>query len=318
MAFEFTNPQYLWFFLSIPFLIIVHFVSLRSSSQKAIEFANFEALAKIRRRMEKEQPLLSIFQYKNLVPLAVRVTSLTCLVLAVSGLIYSYSGEAPNFDFVLAIDISSSMLSEDLQPNRLEAAKEAAGAFQKLVSPASIGLVTFSGTSFIELDMTDSEAEVGNAIQRIAIRNIGGTDLGGAIITSVNLLSQAKNAKAVILLTDGQSNIGVGPNDAISYASQKDVVVHTIGVGTLEGGFFRDLNVTTKLDEETLKEIAEQTGGLYFRGQDIPELNTAFSQIADFTRKTITLPLAPALLLIAILLWVFDWLLISTRFRIIP
>src|SRR3989338_5430485 len=102
MAFEFTNPQYLWFFLSIPFLSIIHFVNLRYSKRKAIEFANFEALAKIKRRMEKEQPLLSIFQYKNLVPLTMRIISLTCLVLAVSGLVYTYRGEAPNFDFVLA------------------------------------------------------------------------------------------------------------------------------------------------------------------------------------------------------------------------
>lgn len=319
MEIGFIEPQYLWFFLSIPFLIAAHAWSFSYNKKKAIEFANFEAIARIKRKQASEKPFLSIFQYKNLFPLMLKIIALSCLILAMSGLLVKYESSVSNFDFIVAIDISSSMLSEDLEPNRLEAAKQAALLFTDILSRGThIGIVAFSGTSFVEASLTDESNEIKNTIRKVNIKNIGGTDIGSAIVTSTNLLKNSENAKAIILLTDGQSNVGIMPEEGIAYANKNDIIIHTIGIGTASGAMFKDTQIATKLDEATLQEIAEKTGGRYYRTRDVPALEGAFKQIADFTRKIVTVSLAPSLLLIGILLLVFNWILINTKFRIIP
>lgn len=311
MNIVFNQPVYLWFFLSLPALIIVHFYTLRYAKGHALEFANFAALARV-----AKTPVLS----KNLTLLVIRMFTLSCIILAVSGTIVWYSGMSTGKDFVLAIDASSSMLATDYEPTRLEVAKDTALKFlEKVPEKTRIGVVRFSGTAFVALRPTEDMLKVKDAIQSVEVQQVGGTDLGEAIITSSNLVSSEDKENSVILLTDGRSNIGIEPFEAINYANDNHVSIYAIGVGTEEGGLLEGTeNVILSLDEPTLKEIATRTNGKYYRAKTVEELNKAYEEIANVTLQRVSLNLTPPLILIALLASLTDWFLVNIRHRRIP
>ena len=146
---------------------------------------------------------------------------------------------------------------------------------------------------------------------------MGGTDLGEAIVTSVNLLLNSEKGKSIILLTDGQSNVGVPIVDAVEYANIKHVTIYTIGVGTEEGGSYIG-DVVLKLDEEVLRSIAVSTEGNYYRAEDQESLDEAYNEIAHLTETKIKSDLSITFLIIAFLLLLVEWLLINTKYRTIP
>lgn len=311
MDLVFNNPIYLWFFLSLPALIIVHFYTLRYAKGHALEFANFAALARVART-----PIMS----KNLTLLAIRMFTISCIILAVSGTVLWYSGLASGKDFVLAIDTSSSMLATDYNPNRLEVAKEAAlGFLDEIPATTKVGVVRFSGTAFVALRPTDDRLRTKNAIKSVEVQAVGGTDLGEAIITSSNLVSSEEKENAVILLTDGRSNIGVQPFEAINYANDNHVSIYTIGVGTEEGGLLEGTeSVVLSLDEPTLKEIASRTNAGYYRARTVEELKDAYREIADVSTQRMSFDLTISLVLVALLASLMDWFLVNTKYRRIP
>jgi len=307
----FNNPVYLWFFLSLPALIIVHFYTLRYAKGHALEFANFAALARVART-----PVLS----KNITLLVMRMFTLSCIILAVSGTVLWYSGLSSGKDFVLAIDTSSSMLAADFEPNRLEVAKISALEFlENIPSKTKVGVVSFSGTAFVALRPTDDFFKIKQAVNSIEVQQVGGTDLGEAIVTSSNLISSEEKENAIILLTDGRDNVGVQPFEAVNYANDNHVNVYTIGVGTEAGGLLEGTeHVVLTLDETTLKEIASRTNGKYYRAKTVGQLNKAYKEIADVSIQKVSLELTMPLILIALLASLIDWFLINTKHRRIP
>ena len=226
MEVTFQNIHGLWFLLAIPLLIVMHSFTIEESKKRALKFANFEAISRI-----TGQQIFS----KNLTLLVFRTIALLIIVLATSELTLHYTGQSSNFDIVLAIDSSASMLANDLFPNRLEVAKqEAINFINQLDENANIGIVSFAGTTFIDQSLTNNQNKIKEAINNIQIKQLGGTDISEAIVTSSNLLIPSKNAKAIVLLTDGQENLGL-LEDATSYAIQNSIVIYTIGIGTEEG-----------------------------------------------------------------------------------
>jgi len=309
MEITFNNPEYLWFLFSIPLVILSHFYSLRYSKKKALRFANFPAIEKI-----TGDRLFT----KNITLLIARASILFLVILSVAGTVFWYQGMSTKQDFVIVIDASSSMLAADYNPNRISAAKEAALLFMdKVPKKTKVGVVSFAGTSFIEQYLIEDSDKVKEAINSISTKKIGGTDLGEAIVTSVNLLLPQEGAKAVILLTDGQSNVGQILEDGIEYAEKKHVTIHTVGIGTEEGGKFFE-EIISKLDEKTLIKIAEATEGKYYRALDNSALTKAFKDIASLTKKQLSIQLAFPFLIIAILLLFTEWTLINTRFKQLP
>jgi len=307
----FTNPIYLWFFLSLPLLIVVHFYVLRYSRGHAIEFANFAALARVARA-----PVMS----KNLTLLVMRILALSCIILAVSGTVVWYSGFTSEKDFVLAIDTSSSMLATDYEPNRLEVAKESALQFlENIPSTTNVGVVSFAGTAFVVLRPTDISLKVRGAINSVEIQPVGGTDISEAIVTSSNLVASEKKENAVILITDGRSNIGMQTFEAVNYANENHVSVFTIGIGTEEGGLLEGTeSVVLSLDEDMLKEIAERTNAKYYRAKTVEELNKAYKEIANVSAQKVSLNLTIPLVLIALTISLLDWFLLNTKYKRIP
>lgn len=300
---SFINPQYLLFLLLVPLFIFIHFFTLKSAKSTALKFANFPAISKIKG--------VDFFS-KNFVVTTLSIIVLVLLVLSLSGMTFNTVINASSYSFVIALDSSTSMEADDFSPDRMSAAKEAALDFVDSTPIGTrIGVISFSGNALIEKEVVDDKSAVKNAIKDVVISDISGTDLYEAVITGTNLL-KLEDAPAIILLSDGQINVGA-VTWAINYANDNDVVVHTIGVGTEEGGITSF--GLSKLDEDSLRSLAHNTDGEFFRAVDGEQLVSSFNNVIDKTPKKIGIDLSIYLLIVAILLFGLEYFLINSRYR---
>ncbi|HUX57618.1 MAG TPA: VWA domain-containing protein [Bacteroidales bacterium] len=236
-------------------------------------------------------------------------------------------------DIVLALDISGSMLARDFRPDRLEASKNVATEFISGRPYDRIGLIVFSGESFTQCPLTTDHAVLINLMREIQSGMIeDGTAIGNGLATAINRIkdSDAKS-KVIILLTDGVNNRGeIAPATAAGIAKTYGIRVYTIGVGTQGmapypvqtpyGIQYQDMPV--EIDEGILRDIAQSTGGKYFRATDNDKLEQVYSEIDKLEKSKIDVRqfsrkeekyFLPAL--IAICLLVIDLLARNTIFR---
>ncbi len=199
-------------------------------------------------------------------------------------------------DIVLAMDISGSMLAEDLRPNRIEASKKVGMEFIDDRQTDRIGLVVFAGESFSQCPLTTDHAVVKNLMKDIKSGMIeDGTAIGMGLATAVSRLKESKaKSKVIILLTDGVNNRGfIDPVTAAQIAQTFDIRVYTIGVGTIGLAPYpvqtpfgtQYQNVPVQIDEELLKKVSEMTDGKYFRATDNKKLKDIYQEI-DKLEKT--------------------------------
>jgi len=276
-----------------------------------LRFANFEVIEKLTGRR-----IIS----KNWTLLFVRFAILMLLILGASGTIWWHTGLGSDFNYAILVDVSSSMMADDIKPTRLDGAKEAALDFiDALPGQAKIGVVTFTGTTFIRQRLTDRMGDVEKAIKEITVESIGGSAIGDAMVTTSNVLFKEKESNVIILLTDGQSNVGVDPLGAVEYLNSNNVMVYTIGIGSTEGAsFIEGSDIISRLDENTLIEIAEMTGGQYFKVDNLDEMKNAFRSIGGFSRKRIGTNLTISFMLIALILLLIEWGLMNSKYRSLP
>ncbi len=202
-------------------------------------------------------------------------------------------------DIVICLDISGSMLSKDFKPNRIEAAKEVAQDFIDSRPNDRIGLVIFSGESFTQCPLTTDHAVLKNLFAGIHTGMVAdGTAIGNGLATAVSRVKDSKaKSKVVILLTDGVNNQGsVAPLTAAEIAKAFGVRVYDVGIGTMgkalapiamyPDGSYQYGYVDVQIDEKTLGEIADMTGGKYFRATDNDKLKSIYKEI-DRLEKTI-------------------------------
>jgi Ca-activated chloride channel family protein len=202
-------------------------------------------------------------------------------------------------DIMLAMDISGSMLAQDLKPNRLEAAKDVAASFINGRPNDNIGLVVFSAESFTQCPLTTDHTVLLNLFKDIQSGMIqDGTAIGLGLANAVSRIkdSHAKS-KVIILLTDGSNNAGeIAPVTAAEIAKTFGVRVYTIGVGTkgmapypFQTAFgVQYQNIPVEIDEATLKQIASTTGGQYFRATDNASLKEIYSEIDQMEKTKIS------------------------------
>lgn len=204
-------------------------------------------------------------------------------------------------DIMLCMDISTSMLAEDLQPNRIEAAKEVAVEFINGRPNDNIGLTIFAGESYTQCPMTTDHAVLLNMLHHMECDMAAtgliedGTAIGMGIANSVNRLKNSKaKSKVVIMLTDGSNNRGeISPFTAADIAKKFNIRVYTIGVGTngtarypmSVGGFTQYVNMPVEIDTKTLQHIANTTDGQFFRATDNESLRNVYNEI-DKLEKT--------------------------------
>jgi Ca-activated chloride channel homolog len=313
MRFTIDNPMHLWFLLSIPVLILLHFYSLRFTRRRAIQFANFEALKRVGTGLRGGQVLS-----KNYILLILRVVVIVLIVCSLCQMKLWYVGKAHSFDYVLAIDASGSMLADDLKPNRMDAAKESALNFIDLVEGRpKIAVMSFAGVSFIKLRLNSDKILLKEAIRSIPIEYSSGTAVGEAIVSAANLFENEDVSRAIILLTDGQSTVGIPVSQGIKYAKDNHVIIHTIGIGTEEGGSIAGM--LTTINDEELNLIASETGGNYYRVSNKDQLKEAYSEIAtSFEEKLKPLNLSIVFLIVAFIILFIEWTLVNTKYRTIP
>ncbi len=311
----FAKPLYLWLAIFLPLLIILHFYFLHTTQRKAMRFANFEAL----KRIAKER-----FVVKNYLVLVLRVLAFSLLILGVAQATVYYDGLRNDYDYVIAIDTSPSMLASDFPPNRLEVAKSSALVFVSSVkSNAEIGLVSFSGVTYVEEPLSIDRLPLRVSLSLLNISRISGTDISNAIVTATNMLSSSDQGKAIILFTDGVDTAGAYIDDNIKqaalYASSEQVVIHTIGLGSenaLVGYLPQIYNLTTSMGTDSLMFLANATGGEAIFPVAPEELNQFFSTLDSQTHDaSIPFPLDSYALLAGIIMLLIEWILINTRFR---
>lgn len=201
-------------------------------------------------------------------------------------------------DIMIALDISSSMLAQDLRPNRLEASKDVAIEFVSGRETDRMGLVVYSGESFTQCPLTSDHAVLINLFKDIKSGMIeDGTAIGMGLANAVNRLKDSKaRSKVIILLTDGVNNRGaIAPLTAAEIARTFGIRVYTIGVGTrgmapapVQTPYgTRYQNVKVEIDEETLKQIADATDGRYFRATDNEKLREIYLEIDQMEKSKI-------------------------------
>lgn len=325
----FANPDYLWLLLALP-LLVGWYVFTRKKSQAVLKISSLNGFRAKSSFLAQLQPALFVL----------RILSLILIVMALARPqtmdVSTRTRTNKGIDIVMAIDISSSMLAQDLKPNRLAALKRVAASFVDDRVSDRIGLVIYAGESYTKTPITSDRAIVKNALGEIQFEGLieDGTAIGMGLATSVNRLKESRaKSKVIILLTDGVNNSGfIDPKIASELAVEYQIKTYTIGlgsngtarapVGLLPNGKFQYGMTKVEIDEELLKTIAKNTGGLYFRATDNKKLEEIYAEInklekteiEEFKYYNYDEKFRPLILLALALLFI-EWLMRNTLFR---
>jgi Ca-activated chloride channel family protein len=286
----FANPTYLYLLLLLVLLIGWYIWKLRKS-QASLQVSSSQPFDLPGGNTAKV--------YLRHVPFVLRMLAIALLIVVLARPQSTNSWQnssTEGIDIMLAMDISGSMLAQDLRPNRLEAAKDVAASFINGRPNDNIGLVVFSGESFTQCPLTTDHTVLLNLFKDIHSGIIDdGTAIGLGLANAVSRIKDSQAiSKVIILLTDGSNNMGeIAPVTAAEIAKTFGIRVYTIGVGTrgeapypFQTAFgIQYQNVKVDIDEPTLKQIAATTGGQYFRATDNASLKAIYSEI-DKMEKT--------------------------------
>lgn len=285
----FANPGYLFLLLLLIPVIGWYIYELRKADA-SVQIGDTRVLQKQSKSLRVR--LLHL-------PFILRVAAIILLTLALARpqLTNRWSSESTEgIDIMMALDISGTMLAEDLKPNRLEAAKQVASDFVLARPNDQIGLVVFAGESFTQCPLTIDHAVLVNLFQSVEYGMIeDGTAIGLGLANAVNRMKDSQTkSKVVILLTDGSNNRGeIDPQTAAEIAKTFGIRVYTVGVGSYGQARVpvqtpigtQYITMDSEFDETTLQRIAQTTGGQYFRATDNSSLKKIYEQI-DQLEKT--------------------------------
>jgi Ca-activated chloride channel family protein len=294
----FEYPKLLWL-LVVPALLVLHYIYL----ELAQRHPHLRVSTSIP-WLVKKTTLASSIRH---IPFVLRILALSLIVVAIARPRSSEVIEkidAEGIDIVLAMDVSTSMLARDFTPDRISASKDIAIEFIAQRPTDRMGIVVFAGESYTQCPLTTDRAALINMMKEVETGLIDdGTAIGNGLATAIARMkdSDAKS-RVVILLTDGVNNSGeVSPQMAVEIAKTYGIRVYTIGVGregmapypvmTPWGVEVRNLEV--EIDEELLKQIADETGGRYFRANDNTKLAEIYDEINQMEKARTTVDSFP-------------------------
>ena len=297
-------------------MIIAHYYFLKRSRGKALIFSNIQAL----KRMNKGNIITA-----NLTHLIIRCLTIFVLIIAVSGATIWVMGERSDVNIIFALDSSASMTSPDIGSSRFESAKSIISELvNNMPSGPEYALITFAGVSKIQRIFTQEKTELLLSLDQTEIFRIGGTDVGGAIITATNLFeSKPEQGKMLIIISDGLDNAGsfiTGTMDeAIFYAKQNQVVIHSIAIGTEAGplGFLPEYyQIPASFNDEIMILMSEETGGTYHRVETTNDIQTVINEITlETNRAYINHNLYYWAPILVFLFLIIEWVLANTMYR---
>jgi len=288
----FANLAYL-FLLLLLIPVITWYIWKQRKSDAGIQISTTRAFAKTPKTYK---------YYLKHIPFVLRLGALTALIVVLArpqktDVLSNESIEG--IDIMIVLDVSTSMLAEDLQPNRLEASKSVAAEFIMSRPNDNIGLVIFAGESFTQSPLTTDHVALVNLLNAVECGMIeDGTAIGNGLATAVNRIKDSQAiSRVIILLTDGENNRGeITPLNAAEIARAFGIRVYTIGVSSAAatapykvktnfGVHYQ--NIPVDIDEPTLQKIAAMTGGLYFRATDNKKLQAIYKEIDQLERTKI-------------------------------
>lgn len=292
---EFVNKEFFWLLLALPAAVLWYV--LKNKKQTAeLKISSLKGFKVTNSWLPKAKHSLFIL----------RLLALALLITAIARPqtvdVSTKTKTTRGIDIVMAIDVSASMLAKDLSPNRLEALKNVAAEFIKGRPNDRIGLVEYAGESYTKTPITSDKGIVLTSLNSIRYNTIieGGTAIGMGLATAVNRLKDSKAiSKVIILLTDGVNNSGfIDPRIASELAVEYAIKVYTIGLGTngmalspvaidSRTGDFQYARTQVEIDEELLKEIADVTGGEYFRATNNQKLEEIYNEINKLEKTDI-------------------------------
>ena len=325
----FANSNYLWLLLILPVALAWHFFTWKKK-QAVLKMPSLLWFQDVSSVWSKVYPFLFIM----------RLIAIGLIILAISRPqtvdISTRTKTNKGIDIVMAIDVSSSMLSQDLKPDRLTALKRVAETFVEDRVSDRIGLVVYAGESYTKTPITSDKSIVKSSLREISFQGLieDGTAIGMGLATSVNRLKDSRaKSKIIILLTDGVNNSGfIDPKIATELAVEFGIKTYTIGlgsngtapapVGILPNGKFKYGLTKVEIDEELLKEIANETGGIYFRATDNKKLEEIYEEINKLEKTEIEefkyynyAEKYRILVLIALSLIILEWIGKNTLFK---
>jgi Ca-activated chloride channel family protein len=314
---QFLWPDFLWLLLAAPLLVLLYLWLLKRKKKLAVRFAS---LSIVKEAMGAGQ------SWRRHVPPALFLLALVAMLLAAARPTAVVTLPSQQQTIILAMDVSGSMRATDVQPSRLEAAQAAAKAFlAELPRHVKVGIVAFAGSAQVAQGPTTNREDLVTAIDRFQLQRATAT--GNAIVISLATLFPDQgielaalqggrdrprgfaidgekkekkdftpvapgsyNSAAIIMLTDGQRTTGVDPLEAAKMAADRGVRVYTVGIGTVDGETigFEGWSMRVRLDEDTLKQIAQKTNAEYFyagTAQDLKKVYNALSSKLTVEKK---------------------------------
>ena len=291
--------ELLWLLALVPALIIAYVLLLRRRRKYALRYSSLTLVKEALGRGPG---------FRRHIPPLLFLLGVIVMLVALARPAATITLPSQQATIILTVDVSGSMRADDIKPNRLEAAKAAARVFvDKQPQNVSIGIVSFSESASIVQTPTKDRQAVIAAINRLAPQRR--TAIGSGILTSLDAIFEDTNDKpspsvpdplnvaepapapapvapgsypaVVILLSDGASNTGPRPLEIIEQASNRGIRVYTVGLGSQEGTIIRadGYSIRVRLDEETLKRIAEQTGAQYFKAESETDLSDVYGDL---------------------------------------
>lgn len=273
--FRFESPAYLWLLWSIPVLAIIRFVCYKLRRKKLLRFGEMSLVNRLMPNVSKIRPSVKFW-------LSVAALALMIVMLARPQMGSKISHEERNgIETIIAMDISNSMLAEDVVPSRLQKSKMLVENLVDHFTNDKIGLVVFAGDAFVQLPITTDYVSAKMFLQDInpSLIQTQGTDIARAISLSMNSFTQQKGlGKAIILITDGEDHEG-GALEAAKEAKKKGINVFILGVGSSNGApiplgngdYMRDNagnTVMTALNEQMCRDVAKAGSGTYIHADN--------------------------------------------------
>jgi Ca-activated chloride channel family protein len=288
---HFADPEYLWLLLLLPVVVTLYWYRLR----------HYTVPMQMSSTVAFRQASAGWKNYTRYGLFGLRMIAIAMLILALARPQTNMNRQdisVEGIDIMLATDISSTMLAEDLKPNRLEAAKEVADDFINSRPDDRIGLVVFSGESFTQCPLTTNHAMLINLYKDVNFGMIDdGTAIGDGIATAINRLKDSKaKSKVIILLTDGINNMGsIDPQSAAEMAELYGIRIYTIGVGTMGTALvpvrtqfgMQYQRMEVQIDEALLQKISALTNGKYFRATNKQKLQEVYKEIDRLEKSKI-------------------------------
>lgn len=307
---HFLWPQFLWLLLALPVLVGLYVLLLRRKKKLAVRYASLSII---------KEAMGTGPQLRRHIPPALFLLAMAALLVAAARPVAVVTLPSNQQTIILAMDVSGSMRATDVQPNRLVAAQNAAKAFlTELPRHVKVGIVAFAGSAQVAQLPTVNREDLVTAIDRFQLQRATAT--GNAIVISLATLfpdagidlqamqggrdrqrgfaidQEKKEAKeftpvapgsyssaAIIMLTDGQRTTGVDPLEAAKIAADRGVRVYTVGVGTVDGETigFEGWSMRVRLDEDTLKSIANKTSAEYFYAGTAADLKKVYETLSS-------------------------------------